>query len=400
MAGYLREQNGTYQMVYQYKDEAGKLRQKSKSTKLPVKGNKRNAEAMLKEWTGELEKQSPAVLQAKDQLFLDFMREWLYVIMPQNLRRTTLDQYKAVFNGHIVNHKEFQGVTLKELTPVIMQSYINARLQSGMSTNTARKHQSNIHKCLDHAVKMELIPRNPSDNVDLGKKVKYKAKPIPPDILVEVMRLFMGDTIETPFLLALYFALRRSEACGLHWADVDFKENLIHICSTSQVVRGKVHYINETKTEESDRFLPIPAPMRSYLLDVLAKQKENQKLFGSEYVDTGLVCVKPDGTPIHPDFVTHHFQRKLKSNGFKVYRFHDLRHSAVNLLNHQGVDIKDISSFLGHSEIGTTANIYGHLIEKVKRSTTDKMSAALPFPVPSTGSENPPTGVPRDVCPA
>lgn len=63
--------------------------------------------------------------------------------------------------------------------------------------------------------------------------------------------------------------------------------------------------------------------------------------------------------------------------GLEVYRFHGRRHSAVDVLHHQGVDIKDTSSFLGHSEIGTTANKQSHLIEKVKWSTMDKMSAMV-----------------------
>lgn len=400
MAGRVREQNGKWHMVYQYHDECGKLRQKSKSTKLPVKGNKRKAEAMLEEWLKEMEKQSPKVLQAKEQLFLPFMKDWLDVIMPGNVRETTLAQYKLVYDSYIAKYKPFQGVTLKSLTPLLMQGYFSTQLQAGMSPNTVRKHYANIHKCLDHAVNMGCISKNPCKGVNLGKKVKYKAQPIPPNELAKVMQLFMGDPIEVPVMLALYFALRRSEACGLHWEDIDFDQNMIHICHTAQVVHGKATYIYGTKTEESDRFLPIPTPMRAYLLEVLAKQEENKSLFGSEYVETGLVCVKPDGTPIHPDFVTHHFQRKLSANGMKVSRFHDLRHSAVNLLNHNGVDIKDISAFLGHSEIGTTANIYGHLIERVKRSTTEKISEALPVAFPSAGSENPPTGVSRDVCQA
>lgn len=102
--------------------------------------------------------------------------------------------------------------------------------------------------------------------------------------------------------------------------------------------------------------------MRAYLLKVKEIQANNKELFGSDYEDSGFVCARPDGKPINPDFVTHHFQRILKANGLPVIRFHDLRHSAVYALRKGGCDAKDIQSWLGHSDDATTLNVYGHLL--------------------------------------
>lgn len=102
--------------------------------------------------------------------------------------------------------------------------------------------------------------------------------------------------------------------------------------------------------------------MRDYLLEVKAEQERNHTLFGRAYMDSGCVCCKADGTPIDPDFVTHHFRRVVQAHGLTC-RFHDLRHSAVNTLRKGGWDVKDIQAWLGHSDVSTTLNVYGHLMD-------------------------------------
>ena len=128
------------------------------------------------------------------------------------------------------------------------------------------------------------------------------------------------------------------------------------------MAKGKVVYSDSTKTATSNRVLPITANMRTYLQAVKAKQEENKKLFGDVYIDSGYVCVHPNGAPIRPDYVTVHFQQKLKSAGLPVIRFHDLRHSAVYALRKGGCDAKDIQAWLGHSDVTTTLNVYGHVL--------------------------------------
>ena len=60
--------------------------------------------------------------------------------------------------------------------------------------------------------------------------------------------------------------------------------------------------------------------------------------------------------------MTPHFQRRLREIGLPVIRFHDLRHSAVYALRKGGCDAKDIQAWLGHSDITTTLNVYGHVL--------------------------------------
>ena len=361
--GNLRVKRGIWQMVFEYQDSTGQRRQKSESTGLPEKGNKRRAQQMLDKRLDELSQQYTAALETRNVLFLSFMRSWLDDVVSYKVRDTTRTQYDYIYDSYIAKYKPFHGIKLQELTPVLLQSYYNEQLKAGLSPNTVRKHHANIHKCLDYAVRLGMISVNPSTMTELPPKRKYQgAIAYTPEQLQALLLLFQGDLLETPVQLTVTYGLRRSEVCGLRWNAVDFEVGSIHVCHTAVMAKGKVVYSDNTKTATSNRVLPLTANMRAYLQTVKAQQEENKKLFGDAYLDSGYVCVHPNGSPIRPDYVTPHFRRKLKEAGLPAIRFHDLRHSAVYALRKGGCDAKDIQAWLGHSDITTTLNIYGHVL--------------------------------------
>lgn len=363
VTGSLRLKRGIWQMVFDYYDATGKRKQKSESTRLPEKGNKRRAQKMLESRIAELQQQYETALEAKNILFLDFMRTWLDEVVVHRVKANTLSQYNLVYNGYIAKYLPFHGVTLRDLTPALIQSYYNEQLKAGLSPNTVRKHHANIHKCLGYALRLGLIASNPSAQTELPPKRKYTgATAYTPEQLKTLLVLFEGDVLESAVKIAVTYGVRRSEVCGLKWDVVDFENKRMSICRTAVVDNGKVLYSDLTKTSTSNRVLPLTNAMRAFLQKVKREQEVNKELFGIDYEDSGFVCTRPDGKPINPDFVTHHFQRVLKANGLPVIRFHDLRHSAVYALRKGGCDAKDIQSWLGHSDVSTTLNIYGHLL--------------------------------------
>lgn len=361
--GNLRVKRGIWQMVFEYQDAEGRRRQKSESTGLPEKGNKRRAQQMLDKRLDELSQQRTAALEAQNVLFLPFMNSWLDDVMAHKIRANTLSQYKLIFNGYIAKYEPFHGVKLQNITPALIQSFYNAELNMGLSPNTVRKHHANIHKCFDYAVRLGIIISNPSVQVELPSKQKYMgAKAFTPEQTKDLLQMFQGDPLEVPVYLTATYGLRRSEVCGLRWDAVDFEAGIIHVRHTAVVDNGNIIYADHTKTATSNRLLPLTQNMRSYLLEIRKRQEADKELLGSYYTDSGYICVQKDGTPINPDFVTHHFQRKLKGSKLPVIRFHDLRHSAVYALRKGGCDAKDIQAWLGHSDITTTLNVYGHVL--------------------------------------
>ena len=137
-----------------------------------------------------------------------------------------------------------------------------------------------------------------------------------------------------------------------------------------------------TKTKSSMRTLPLVASFREKLLELKEAQKENEKLCGECY-DTrykGYIFVDPMGKIYDPNLVSAGFKRIIRKNGLKEIRFHDLRHSCASLLLANGVQMKSIQEWLGHSDIGTTANTYSHLDFQNKIASAGVMDGALKIP--------------------
>ena len=104
-------------------------------------------------------------------------------------------------------------------------------------------------------------------------------------------------------------------------------------------------------------------PFERLLIQLKADQARNRKLCGRSYNTDYLdyIYVNEIGELIKPGYLTQHFPALLEKKGLKRIRFHDLRHSCASLLFANGVSMKEIQAWLGHSDISTTMNIYTHL---------------------------------------
>lgn len=111
------------------------------------------------------------------------------------------------------------------------------------------------------------------------------------------------------------------------------------------------------------RTLPLVPFVKERLLELKAEQEENRRLCGRSYVKdyTGYVCINEIGDIIKPNYVSCGFPKLLEEHGLRRVRYHDLRHSCASLLLANGVPMKQIQEWLGHSDFSTTANIYAHL---------------------------------------
>ena len=306
------------------------------------------------------------------------MAQWLEEVEGHSIRNTTLEQYKAVFRNVIEPCPLFHNVTLKGLTPGHIQGFYNQGIKRGVSAATVRKYHTNIHKCLQYAVQLDIIDRNPSDRVVLPKKQRRQSGTVySAEELQELMEFFQGDVLETVIRLTATYGLRRSEVLGLRWDAVDFEKGAISICHTAVSSKEGVIYADTTKTRSSCRTLPLTKTMKAYLQEVQAKQREEKEFLGAAYMDSGYVCVTPDGKPITPNAMSMHFRRMMAKSGLPPLRFHDLRHSVATLLHGAGRDIQDIQGWLGHSDISTTANIYSHFLYSAKRDMADSIESAL-----------------------
>ena len=374
-------------MVLSYRDCHGKRKQPWISTGLPVKGNKKRAEESLrylrKTYVIPAEKRGKGEISSY-MLFSDYMELWLEIIRA-SVERTTYAAYTWIVKEKVVPYFKDKGITLAGLQAKHIQSFYLHELKT-VSASTVIKMHANIHKALKYAVQMDLIPFNPADKVERPKTQKYIADYYR---LEELEQLFEA-TKDHPYSLLIqitaFYGLRRSEVLGLKWDAIDFERNTITIrhIITNAKFEGKCEMIcaDRAKTKSSLRSLPLVDNIRLKLLAWKELQDENKRICGSSYnmEYDGYVFVDAMGNIFNPRNVTHNFSKLLERNGMRHIRFHDLRHSCASLLLANDVPMKQIQEWLGHSDIGTTANIYSHLDYKSKIVSASVMDNILTLP--------------------
>ena len=99
------------------------------------------------------------------------------------------------------------------------------------------------------------------------------------------------------------------------------------------------------------------------------------KSYNKDY--PGYICVDEMGRLLSPHYLTEAFAMLLKKHGLRKIRYHDLRHSCASLLLTNGVPMKQIQEWLGHSDFSTTANVYAHLECNSKRLSAAAMTNGL-----------------------
>ena len=370
VTGSLQIKNGTYYAVLSYTDENGKWKQKWKTTKLKEKGNKRRAQETLDRFKADFEeelnqKNQTVSSDAKtDILFSDFLQQWL------KIARTTIEESTYMsyvyFSNHICDYFGEKKIKLAELQAAQIQEYYQM-LGETRTANTVIHYHAVIRKCLQYAVKTDLIPSNPADKIERPKKAHFQASFYNSEEMNRLLEACKGDPLELPINVAAYYGLRRSEVVGLKWDAVDFEAKTITIGHKVLELRvdGKAKMIKQDrlKTASSHRTLPLVPHIETMLLKVRKQQEEDRAVCKKSYSKDGegYICRQRTGELLHPNYITQHFKILLRNKGLRVIRFHDLRHSCASLLLSAGVPMKQIQEWLGHSDFNTTANIYSHL---------------------------------------
>lgn len=374
MTGSLQEKNGKYYAVLNFKDNEGKRKQKWVSLDMDVKNNKRRAEQALSKLVGEYEEKKTVTINK--QSFSDFMGEWLKIIKP-SVKITTFNGYMLHYNKHIKPYFDKLNVSVADLTPMNIQKYYNSKISEGLSASTVKRHHANIHKALDYALKMNIIPYNPADRITLPKREHYVGKFYDDVQLKRLMELCTNTPIESCVFLTINYGFRRSEVLGLKWSAVNFTDNTITVNHTVVSNVGGVVYSDTTKTKASHRTLPLTENVKNYLLELKERQENMRALLGNGYHESEYICTYDDGREIPPDYVIHKFAKILDKSDLPKIRFHDLRHSAASLLINSGFNLKEVQEWLGHADVGTTGNIYSHLQYASKVNMANRFNELL-----------------------
>lgn len=378
MTGYTRVtaslqiDRGTWVVRARYKDPTtGKSKQPSFSTKLKAPNNKRKAENMMREIIQRLEQEiNSGVSPGINPLFSECVKNWLED-KSHTVKANTLQSYEVYANAYII--PLLGDIRVKNLTRQHIQQYFN-RLSSNICANTLKKHRVIIRNTLNKAVLDGIIPSNVADGrgaIELPKGTKFEAKILTEEDVSKLLSAIQlePEPIRTAMILAITYGLRRSEICGLRWIDVDFNEKVIHIKHTVTSYAGKIIASERTKTAASRRDLCVVESTIPHLKALREWQIE-------QGINTQMVCPKPNGEPVSPEYLTKVIIRTLKKYGFEGIRLHDLRHTAATMLARR-LTPKQVQRYMGHEDIKTTLGIYTHITDSDMLATSQAMNGIL-----------------------
>lgn len=381
VTGSLQIRKGTYYMMVRVPDQNGNQKQKLKTTSIKVVGknqresrqNKLQANKMLSCWIEEL---SVEKVPVSDKLFIFCIEDWL----ERKKRRVRLDTYEAYqcyYDNHLKPFFEPRNLRIDEVTPRLIQKYIDQKEKEGQSPNSINKHLVILNGVFKEAAALQEVSFNPCANVTISRiEEGFHGTAYEAADAKRLLTVIESDPIEPAVYLGLYLGLRRSEVVGLRWQDIDFDHNVVHIRNT--VVRFKtISEMEKTKSRASKRDLYLPKGLKQYLLTLRERTETHKQLFGKAYHDGEHICQWPDGRSYTPDYVSRRFKRILELNGLPQIRFHDLRHTAGSLLINQGQSVKQVQEFLGHEKASTTLDIYTHLSFEGKKDTGEKLDELL-----------------------
>jgi integrase len=335
----------------------------------------------------------------------EYMTYWLEQVAEPAIRRTTYATYEGDVRLHIVpgigkrKLKTLQAnairtwlTRLRTLCQCCAQGKDAARKKPRccamdqpkccddvLSSSSIRHILRVLRAALQDAVDEELLSRNVARLVQLRATDDRKVRSFTRDEALRFLRAAEDHRLYALWAVALAMGLRRGEALGLAWADVDLKKAQLSVRQALHRADGKLK-LDQVKTEASVATLPIPVPLVAILQEHRERQLEERFTAGSQWRDTGLVFTTTHGGYVEPRNVNRLFHQLCETAGLRQLRVHDLGHSCATLLFTMGIPPATVQRILRHSSISVTTNTYVEVIEAVQRDALDAMGNLFTHP--------------------
>lgn len=279
-----------------------------------------------------------------------------------NVKPSTYQAYQRMWRKHIL--PELGYVAVGRITAGDVQSFASRLQQQGLAVSTVRSVCRLLTACMRYAQQEGHILKNPCRRLHIQAEAAADVRVLGATERAAVLDAAMSAA-DVPVLLAAYTGMRLGEICALKWTDVDWERGTLTVRRTAQRVasaQGGTHLqVDTPKSLRSRRVLPVPA----FLLDLLRRLRTS----AGEYILAG-------DRPAEPRTVQRRFARMLEQLGIHGVHFHTLRHSFATRLLELGVDIKTISTLLGHSSAQTTLDFYAHSCMDAQREALDRLTAS------------------------
>ncbi len=302
-----------------------------------------------------------------------------------HLKKSTLLGVKTAINVAIKPYydtKKASKIKKIDVQQWINDLYNNPDRKQKLSPKTIRNYFSVFRSVMQFGVIMELISKNPCQDIKLPKPEHKEANYYSKDEVEMLLKgLESAPYSDLKFKVAIYIALfgglRKGEILGLNWDDVDWDGRRIRIQRTRMIDRGNGIYEDTPKTDKSKRVITLPEEVMQLLRELKLQQKTEQVQLGSKWIYSPAILKGQFGQPMYPQVLQRWFSKFLLENGLRNIGLHGLRHTHTSMLAFLQKDKMQISKRLGHSQLSTTLNIYTHLFDDSDLSIADDLSVAF-----------------------
>jgi integrase len=327
-------------------------------------------------WGSETKRKLEGLKAGSDRTTVgEFLDQWIE-IKEDNLSPTTLSGYKVNIE-HIKRH--LRNTRLIEVTLMDIDAMAN-KLRKGIKKKDEKDYEikplkyksvkyicRTLHAALQYAVRNNMIKNNPCDGVTIKEDdEKFEATVYSVGDLTELLVKLKEQEHELypSVLLSSMRGLRRGEALGLRWSDINFKAGEACVVN-NYIVIGNQKYHRKVKTKKSDRTIDMEGFVADELKIIKERlMKENKRI-------PVYVCEDENGNLPDPTHISKNIKAFQRANELPECRFHDLRHTFAVLQLESGTDLDTLKRMLGHSKIGITSDMYLHenisLIKKASR---------------------------------
>lgn len=307
------------------------------------------------------------------ELVADWLRTFLHE-KRHTLKPKTLHQYRLYVDQDLI--PALGAIRLEHLRHTHVSALISDMEAAGRGAPTIRRCIAVLSSALSYAVARRRLTHNVAKHAPLPPEGREERRPWSAEEAVAFLEHVTDHRLSALWEVLIGCGLRRGEALGLRWSDVDIAGRTLHVRQTLSDINGHLVF-GTPKTRGS----AAGVGLSTRVVEALRKYREQQLIeravWGDAYEDNGLVFTRENGAPLRPESVLIEFHRLTDAAGLRRVRLHDLRHLAATLMISAGVPLALVSKTLRHSKMSITAELYGHLTTEAAHAASDALAGVL-----------------------
>lgn len=410
----VRKRGKVYNVIYDYRDTEGKIKQKWETYKTLQEARKRQKEI-------EYQKEIGRFVVPRCETLGDLLEEYVALYGKDKWALSTYESNIAKINNYIlpmIGHMRLTEINTRFLerfykqlqkTPAVANPYKKRKEGDDLiTTSTIRDIHKILRSCFRQAVKWELMEKNPADLATVPKHEGKEREIWTADILMKALEVCEDPVLKIAINLSFACCLRMGEILGLTWDSVELSEEAMkeNLCSLNvnkelQRVNKKaledldkkdvifvfpeerkncktVRVLKKPKTTSSIRRVFLPQSVAEMLIEWKKEQDILKDVLGEEYSDYNLVLATSFGMPQCGSYIRKKLKNLISEHDLPEVVFHSFRHTSVTYkLKLSGGDIKAVQGDSGHAQTDMVTRVYSHIIDEDRKRNAELFEEAF-----------------------